>query len=139
MNTIVTYTSVYNEIHYAEELSLVFCVWKSATANLDVEKYKDEMLAYLDTLKKHNPVNIIHNLRDFQYPVVPEVQQWVDKHINKAGYEAGVRNANFVGSLDLFSAVSVEQLMDEKDGTAFNINYFTSFDEALNNVKEAQK
>lgn len=88
------------------------------------EEYKEEGAKFLEVILKYFPKKIIVDGQDMLFPVVPELQEWTNETIFAKGIAIGLNKMSIVMSKDLFTQVSVEQLIDEAKDAVLLTRYF---------------
>ncbi len=101
-------TSKYIDIEFDEKIQLIKLTWKTETSQMCRESFKREMLAYADFFAL-KPVYVLHLMQDLQFYFIPELQEWLDIHVNMKGVEAGVEKAAFILGNNIIAAISIEQ------------------------------
>jgi len=92
--------------------------------NMTDELYQQEALFLADMAEKYKPHCILMDNRKFSYPIIPSVQEWVNKNIFPRLFMSGLRKGAFLISPDIFTQVSVEQTLAEGEGQKFAVCYF---------------
>jgi len=101
-----------------------------ASENMDEEDYKKIMLIYAEEVEKYLPPNLLVDMRYSKFLVDIELQEWTAKEIDTR--TTCLKKMAFVVSSDIFSQVSTEQMMQEKE-IASNYDeprYFDTIEEA---------
>jgi len=88
------------------------------------ELYQQEALFLADMVEKYKPYGILMDHRKFSYPIIPSLQEWLNKNIFPRLLASGFYKGAFLISTDFFTQVSVEQTLSEKEGQKFSIRYF---------------
>lgn len=128
----IVYESDYSVFDYDEDNSIFSHIFKSGSENLDTEKFKKEMLTYLEFFEKYKPKKALVNNQDMEYIIVPELQEWHAQNIFPKCIELGVEMAAIVETPDLFAQVAMEQLMEEETTGGFAVRFFDDADKAKN-------
>jgi hypothetical protein len=115
-------------------LELLVQKWHNQDELMDDDGYKAEMYNYLKFVRLLRTKRALIDLTQFNYTIVPEIQQWVDKNITRYATDI-VRAIAFVFPENLFIQVSVKQVMREENAVYRNIEFFYTFDQALNWLK----
>ncbi len=116
-------------IEYNESNKLVTQTWKDTSKDLNSQGFKNEMLELGKFFEQLQPQNVLIDMRNFFFAVVPELQDWVNQNVNAKLAKVNAKTA-FVVSSDLFTKISVEQTLDEKDGAKVNSKFFDNYQEA---------
>lgn len=116
------------------ENKILYHIWKSTSENMQDEDFKEELLK---TIKEDNEdekySSMVVDLRDFKFVITPEIQEWSDKNIFPLFREVGLNRVAFVVSSDLFSQISVEQMLEEENAQKiFAKQYFDDMLKAEN-------
>lgn len=113
------------------ELSLIqYCYKESASSEyMNDQDYKTSMQAYGERVQMHKHTLLLVDMQNSQFAISPELQEWTAKEI--APMTMSLRRLAFVMSPDIFSQVSLEQMMEE-DGIAesYKPHYFDNIEEA---------
>lgn len=126
----------YIEVIHQSENKLVAGIWRN-TKVLDFtdEEFKHCMLTWFEEVKKIGNVNVLADARQFEFTITPEVQLWVNDNIIGLYPQHGVSKLAFLVSPDLFSQISIEQTIDEKE-QAFEVRYFDDENKAIEWAKK---
>lgn len=119
--------------HYInEEQSLLEQCWINPDSKMNIEEYKVDMLHYLQIVKKYQIRFALIDTRQFGFTISPETQDWIDKTIAIEANQI-VKKIAFLLPHDLIEQLSIEQTMDEEEGTKYNaIQYFEDKQKAIN-------
>ena len=122
------FIQIENEYHN----SLSINRWLSGTNEMDDDDYKEMAEKQVTELEKFHPKRWIVNIAKLEYALAPDVQEWADTKMFPRIIKAGVKYMAFVMSPNIFSQISVEQLLEEKNvKTAdFEIQHFGSEEDA---------
>ena len=133
----IIYTSIYKTIEFHAEDTLLITRWKPSTSSLDDDTLKDEIKKSLELIKTHRPQCILIDTLDFNFIIVPEVQEWFDEEVFTVYPEAGVRRKAFLVSKDLFSQVALTQHVDDIKHQTFESKFFDGESQAISWLKGA--
>ena len=117
------YKSKFQSIEYNAEKKLVIQKWTSESKNLNEERFKEEMFKLKEFFENKQPEKVFIDHRDFKYPVVPALQEWINNNVNTKLAELKTKTA-FLVSSDLFTSVSVQQTLDEASGKEMTKKFF---------------
>ncbi len=123
------YKSKFQEIKYNEDKKLLIQTWTKESEYLEEENFKSEMLEFRNFFNQNEPDKILIDHRNFKFPVIPELQDWINKNINSKLSEQKAKTA-FIVSSDFFTSVSVEQTINEKSGEQMYSKFFENIEEA---------
>lgn len=124
------YKSKYLQLEFYDEHSCIEMNWLPATAKMNEDDYKQEMLNYLENIRHYLPTKVIVDSRNSFYPLHPALQEWMDTTIFPPSLEIGLNKAAIVESTDMIHQLSVEQVMEEKNSSLFMTRYFKTKEEA---------
>ncbi len=124
------YQSKYLHLAYFAESKLIEMTWLPATVNMSDAEYKKELLNYLEITKELRPLKVIPDTREIQFVIHPELQEWTNQVIFPVGLSINLNQIAFVASQEMISQLSIEQTMEEENGTKFITRYFSNKEEA---------
>lgn len=112
---------------------VLFFMWKNTTEHMDAKNYKHEVKEYAKVLYKLRPSRTLTDVRQMQFIILPELQDWARDEVFKDGIIT--ERSAFLVSPDFFVHVSVEQGLEEIDEKTHRMNevikYFEDEQEAL--------
>lgn len=141
MKTIL-HDSEYQTIVFDEQYRLMIATWKPATANMDEEAYRREILSYYEKIGQRPANGYLSDMRGFGFTITPDLQEWIGSLFQAQNFEpsearqAAPPKSAVVMSADFFAHVSVEQAIDEIEGQGQGqgsspTRYFVNIDEAM--------
>lgn len=120
----------YQTIEYDKDLSLFKITWHIQTQDISDNKFKEEILNYLEVLRKNEPQFVLWNLFNLKYTITPEIQNWFDENIQK--YEKKIYKKQALLMPDeMIAELGIEQLSEEKYGKTINTKIFENKEKAL--------
>ena len=126
------YKNKYLEVTYDATHHLMINTWLPECKYMTDVDYKAQMMEYIERVERYRPQISLGDTIHFFYTITPDIQDWTNAEFMTSFIIAGVKKQEFLVSKDLFSQVSVEQTMDDKQHlNAFQLRYFESKDEAL--------
>lgn len=129
------YESEYKTSSFEKENSLLITRWKSHSFRLTEELFKAEILTWLSEVKKYKPLRLLIDTTDFQFVLVPEVQDWFDQEVFTVYPEAGVKKKAFLVATDFISQVSLEQHTEDVENNTFEVGFYDSEEDAIKWLK----
>jgi len=132
MEEIITLTSnefFKNEFYPAHALFISHAT--PETLAMSEARYKAEILDMVVLFDKYKPKRVIGNQVDMQFSITPEIQDWLNETMISWYVKNGLEKLALVTSKDLFTAVSVEQTMEEAPETPFAFQYFDDINKAI--------
>lgn len=124
------YRSEYWSISHEPEAELLIPIWNDNSKRLTEDLYKTEMENYVELVEKYQPKQLLIDCREFYFPIVPTVQEWIDKTIFPRVLAVGVMYVAIVIPSELIANLSVQQAMEESEGTKFITRYFDKSEDA---------
>ncbi len=127
-------TSPFVDIEFCQTTKIMKLTWKSKTKDMNNHIFKEEMLKYVK-LFEMKPKYILQQMENMNFPVEPDLQDWINKEINHKAHQIGIIKVAFIVSSEIVSSISVEQTMDDFDDKKLIVKYFENETEALNWLK----
>ncbi len=114
MMTNVNFTSLYSsnllEIFYDEASGILKNTWK--TTLISMEEIQKEMKILMQKFEEKKPKLLLTNNQIGQI-LLPEIQAWIGGFLFPKITNLGIQRWAIVLSSDLFSSISVEQMLDD--------------------------
>lgn len=123
------YQSKIQSIEYFVNENLLIQTWNKGSNNATDSEFISEMLHLADYINQTKPKKLLVDMREFNFPVAPEQQDWVNKNVNKLLVEHQTKTA-FVVSSDLFTSISVEQTLNDNEGKKVFRKFFDNYQNA---------
>lgn len=124
------YESPYLKIFFDKENQMFEEIFTDKTSHWSAEGFKNEMLKLVELTKEYRPIKALVNLKNFLFPIEPDLQEWQNREVFEKGVELGLKQTAMLVSSNIFAQVSVEQTMDEESGKKIPNRYFENEDEA---------
>ena len=103
--------------------------WQPTTKDMTEEQWKETRLKLMDVFVQYNADKILALSENFYFVITPELQGWLAENITKkVGHR--VKKIAITVPAEIFSEVSVQQLMDEKETGELHTKYFGDEEEA---------
>ncbi|NJL13497.1 MAG: hypothetical protein HC913_11160 [Microscillaceae bacterium] len=131
------YTSPFQEVHYYAPLRIVEVIWQEESYRMTDEEYQTEMHNYLSAIEAHQPLGALPDTTHLRFTIHPDLQTWMNEQIFPKFILLGLQAAAFLVSKDIFAQISIEQTMEEAEGSFFKTRYFDQRAEALAWLEEA--
>jgi hypothetical protein len=112
--------------------AILYCEWYSNNGMVD-SSFQDDIMVLCRLIQEHKVLYLLDDSRKVNYPIGPEIQEWIAETINPALAEAGVKKYALVIPEDMIAELSNEQIFDEMQGQGVStkIGNFSSPEEAL--------
>lgn len=114
------------------EENLLIETWTAETAQMLPFEWKNIHLDLVKAIEKYRPSKLLVHSEYLNFPITPDLQEWIANNIFPRAATAGLKKIAFVRPSDLFAQVSVEQLMEEDKVQHFTTRFFP-------NAREARK
>lgn len=119
----------YND-YSAEQSTLISSVFP-ASASMSEERYKQEISGLIALLEQHKPKKVVGNMKEMFFPISPEIQKWLDENLFACYAKIGLKKLAIILSNDLFTAVSIEQTIEDVEESAISVKYFDDLEKGL--------
>jgi hypothetical protein len=127
----IVYKSLYALGIYYEEIKFLETSWTVESAKLDISGAKNEFLEMLGAIEQYKPSFILADTCKFNLLVDSDFQNWIVMHFISEIIELKVTKYAILVTSETFKVVS-EELMAGFPDEGFEIQYFTTRDQALN-------
>lgn len=111
-------------IDFIEERSYFKVIRKGFDNEFSEGEYKDLMLQWRYQIEIFKPRYQLVDYMNFYKPIPIHIQKWINENLLAPALAAGMKKLAFIISRDLYAQVSIEQLMQEKEGKKFILKYF---------------
>lgn len=116
-------------VYIYQDLSLVKNIWSKNSSNMNEIDFKNNIELWCEQLEKYRLTKNIVDSRNFEFTIVPNLQDWYNEEITPRCYKAGMRKMAFIVPKQLISELSIEQIFD--DQTQIQFRYFSNEIESL--------
>jgi hypothetical protein len=127
----IVYKSLYALGIYYEEMKLLETSWTAESSKLEISEAKNEFLEILGAIEQYKPGFILADTCKFNLQMDSEFQNWIVMHFISEIIELKVTKYAILVTSDTFKVVS-EELMAGFPDEGFEIQYFTSREQAMN-------
>lgn len=124
------------DVYFHKEKSRMDNHWKSSTEYMEIDEYKTIVLDIAEKVKKFEPKYMLSDTTTYAFVVTPDLQLWVSENFFVPVIEAGLEKLAFLVSKNVFTKVSVEQMMEEKEASKMTTQYFDNKEVALKWLEE---
>lgn len=123
------YTSNTWIIYWHTSSKCLHFVFQEYTKELTEEEYLEELKKFIEITNQYKPKTVFADTREFYFTIVPHIQEYINENILALYVKIGLEKHAILVSPDIFTAVSVEQTMDENQEGGFENRYFESEEE----------
>ncbi len=118
-------------INYYEDRAY-FKVTRIGSEEMEEGEYKRLMLKWAEEIEFYKPAYQLVNYMNFRRPIPTHLRQWVNENLIDPAFNTGIKKLAFIISQDFYVQVSLEQIMQEKEGKKFKLKYFDNETDAEN-------
>ncbi|WP_338790342.1 hypothetical protein V9L05_03295 [Bernardetia sp. Wsw4-3y2] len=111
-------------LSYFPETELLELEWLAATANMTVEEFQEHVRLENEVLLKHRPKKILAKTLDMQHTISPDEQEKHNDIILPTFKAIELEKLAIIISKDLFTQVSISQIIDDDTTAGYQSNYF---------------
>ena len=125
------YKDNYRVVTFEPDTNIVYQEWFKETEDMTDQEYKDASVSLPKFVAEQQADKVIINAINSLFMVTPELQDWVNANTIPAYLQAGVQKVAILLPSEIFTHVSIEQIVDDSDAVAKQrIRYFDSNEEA---------
>lgn len=111
-------------LSYFPKTELLELEWLAATADMTDKEFQENVRLQNDVLLEYKPKKILAKTLDMQYTISPEEQEKHNDIILPTFKAIGLEKLAIVVSQDLFTQVSISQIIDDDTAAGYQSNYF---------------
>ncbi|WP_338791603.1 hypothetical protein V9L05_20785 [Bernardetia sp. Wsw4-3y2] len=111
------YKSKYVERSLDEEKQILTSTWLETTKDMNNEEFKEEMQKLVEIIKEKNIKFILSITKDLNFPITPELQNWVLEVIAPQFTEAKIEKQAMIIPKELIAQLSIEQTIDDVESS----------------------
>ncbi len=97
--------------------------WTALTKKMTADNFKEQFMAYLKYLLKYTPKFVLFDMKEFDFPITPELQNWIDKEITSHEKKICQKQAILMPT-ELIAELGIAQTLDEDNNKSMNIQIF---------------
>jgi len=109
--------------------SVAYVNWKAETENMEIDSYKEQQMAQLNSIKEYQISRFLIDGRQQKFVITPDIQDWTMQNSLSPAISLGLTKVAILLPTEIFAQVSIEQTMGENSGK-FQTKYFESEPEA---------
>lgn len=118
-------------IYYRKSARMIYVKWLPTTDRMPHEVYRQHLKQAVDLVVEYKAYRLLVDSRLFFFVINPEIQAWADKTLAPIMVKAGLRRSAIVLPHSIFAEMSVRQMVQEPNSLNFEIDYFTTPEDAL--------
>ncbi len=111
------YKSKYVERSLDEKKQILTSIWLETTKDMNNEEFKEEMHKLVEIIKEKNIKFILSVTKDLNFPITPELQNWVLEFIAPQFTEAKIEKQAMIIPKELIAQLSIEQTIDDVESS----------------------
>ena len=101
------------------------------------DEYKESVYLIAGKIEKYKPKAILVDMREFSYPVNPELYSLATKIFTQQTIDLKIKIAVYLMPQDFVSNISIREMTERAKQLGVNIIYSTSEEEAFEKINEA--
>jgi phage pi2 protein 07 len=125
------YRSAYQAIEYLPKYSLIKQVLTGKTKDMTWDQYQKELLSFSEIVKLHKPHKILVNATEFQFLIMKDMQDWIDRNLIASFNQVGLQKWAVIIPPQFLVQVSIEKTMAINPSNTFEAQYFENEQEAM--------
>ncbi len=118
-------------LSYFSETELLELEWLAATSDMTDKEFQEQVSMENEVLLKYKPKKILAKTLEMEYTIAPEEQEKHNKIILPAFKAIGLQKLAIVVSYDIFTQVSISQIIDDDITAGYKTNYFDDTNSAM--------
>ena len=123
------------QINEMPEINGIKIKWLQASGRMQDEDFKAAILAEKIVIETAKPKYIFADTLDMKFSIYPDLQEWHNKEIFPVFVKVNLRKLAVLVSSDLFTQVSIDQLIGEGKGGEMVTQYFEDEKKAIEWLK----
>lgn len=124
MNNFIYADNDYVFISYFYDAKILKVQWKQKSENMSDEDFKQQITFIKEAVIQYKPLYVVGNAVNMAYGITPELQEWHNNFLFPAFRDEKVEKLAIVVSEDIFTQVSIEQLIEDEKDAFFLTQYF---------------
>lgn len=123
--------SKFQQIMYDAETGILTEVWLPETAEMEDEDFQTEMKQQVFAVRSKQPKGVLTESLQMRYAISIDMQEWLNSEIFPQFIAIGVIKIAMLLPEEIIAQLSIEQSMDESEGSKFQVQYFSEKDKAM--------
>ncbi|WP_338765600.1 hypothetical protein WAF17_01980 [Bernardetia sp. ABR2-2B] len=111
-------------LSYSPETEILELEWLAKTSEMTDKEFQEQVLLENKMLLKHKPKKILAKTLQMEYTISPDEQEKHNDIILPTFKAIGLEKLAIVVSHDLFTQVSISQILDDDTTAGYQSNYF---------------
>jgi hypothetical protein len=132
----LVHESKYFHVWAHDDKALVEYLFNASTAFMKPQEYIDELKVFIEVVRKHKPKAVIGDMKEFAFPITPDIQEWVDKNLFTVYGEIDFKKIAILFSEEMIAQLSIEQTMEESSVATFQTAFYSTYEEAAEWVSD---
>ena len=124
------YKSKYYVLNFFAETALLETIAFPETEIMTPEEFKQECLQHTQIMVKFRPKKNLYDTRNMLFPIVPELQEWLNQTIFPILLDIELNISALIVSQEVIAQLSIEQTMEESESSKITSRYFSNKEEA---------
>lgn len=123
----IVYNDEYMKVEFNRPLNIIEHTWKSTSEKLDDNDFRRQLGIFQNIILEKKPKAISADTKEFLFTLSPMTQEWIAATFFPAIIAIGVKKYALQVSADIFTQVSVEQVVENQ---VFATRYFENAESA---------
>ncbi|OJJ18467.1 hypothetical protein BKI52_22900 [marine bacterium AO1-C] len=126
----ILHQSNFYQIRYEEQHQLIHYYHPAATFDMTPAQYLEELKVIIKYTREYQPKVGLGDLRDFQFIITPDLQEWIDEHLYPITQEIKLQKHAVLLPPEFVVQLSVKQALEINPNKVFETRFFTNEQEA---------
>ncbi|WP_375560015.1 hypothetical protein ACE193_20200 [Bernardetia sp. OM2101] len=118
-------------LSYFPETELVEVEWLAATSDMTDKEFQENVGLQNEVVLKHRPKKILAKTLEMEYTISPKEQEKHNDVMLPTFKAVELEKLAIVVSHDIFTQVSISQLLDDDTAASYQSNYFEDITSAM--------
>lgn len=123
-------------LNYVPEKELLELEWLSATSDMTAQEFQEQVRLENEALLTHKPKKLLAKTLEMEYTISPEEQEKHNDIILPTFKAIGLKKLAIVVSKDIFTQVSISQIIDDDTTAGYQTHYFDDTNSAIDWLTE---
>ena len=120
----------FSTVEFVSNDSIIVSKWHLATEKMTSIEFLESGQEFAKLIIKYNPERYLNLMNEFKFAIVPEIQQKIDEQVVSVFVKNGMKKIATVLPTEIFSQVSVEQMIEEDMSKKLQSKVFDNEQEA---------
>ncbi|WP_250631644.1 hypothetical protein [Rhodoflexus caldus] len=118
-------------ITQSDDIQGITIQWHTGSVRMSDDEFRESIIGIKNAILTAKPQAIFADTLHMEYAIVPELQEWHNEVVFPAMTSVNVNKLGIVVSQDIFTQISIEQLIEDSINNEIKVRYFSSPEAAL--------